>query len=138
MKQHDTTICAEPGARDQIPPPADAVAELSTLLREADLRPYFHLDGCAIKSDANGHPECRCWAAFWPELKENPGSPADLRFLGWMVAVHNDYTLDGKRYTFWLFTKGDRCVKGEGATDAIALNQIRHKLLASRKHSVQP
>jgi hypothetical protein len=120
------------------PPPRDAVAELSALLREADLRPYFHLDGCAIKSDANGRPECRCWAAFWPDLQENPSSPADLRFLGWMVAVHNDYMLDGKRYTFWLFTKGDRCVKGEGESDASALNQIRNKLLAARKPAVHP
>lgn len=33
--------------------------------------------------------------------------------------------LDGERYTFWLLTKGDRCIKGEGRSDAEALNQIR-------------
>ncbi len=57
-------------------------------------------------------------------------SPADgwrttltiLRAAGWFVAVHNDYRLDGKRWTFWLLTHDDgRYVKGEGATDEEAL-----------------
>lgn len=51
--------------------------------------------------------------------------PDDLRAAGWMVAVHNDYRQDGTLYTFWLFTRGDRCVKGEGTTDTEALNQCR-------------
>lgn len=51
--------------------------------------------------------------------------PNDIRENGWAVAVHNDYRLDGETYTFWLFTKGGRAVKGEGRTDAEALNQIR-------------
>jgi hypothetical protein len=38
-----------------------------------------------------------------------------------MVAVHNDYRLNGELHTFWLFTKDDRAVKGEGKTDAEAL-----------------
>jgi hypothetical protein len=41
------------------------------------------------------------------------------------VAVHNDYRLGGIAHTFWLFTKGDKCAKGEGLTDADALNSIR-------------
>ncbi len=45
----------------------------------------------------------------------------NLRQTGWAVAVHNDYRLNGESFTFWLFTKGDRCVKGEGRTDAEAL-----------------
>lgn len=45
-----------------------------------------------------------------------------------MVAVHNDYRLSGKLFTFWLFTKGNLCVKGEARTDAEALNQVRRKL----------
>lgn len=52
----------------------------------------------------------------------------DLEFLrnaGWTVAVHNDYRQDGKSHTFWLFTKGERAVKGEGATDAEALREVR-------------
>ena len=55
-------------------------------------------------------------------------NPDDIRAAGWMVAVHNDYRQNGERYTFWLFTKGDRAVKGEGRTDAEALNEIRRKL----------
>jgi hypothetical protein len=42
-----------------------------------------------------------------------------------MVAVHNDYRLNGKPHTFWLFTKGDRAIKGEGDTDQKALDQCR-------------
>lgn len=111
-----------------LPPPTDAIAELSALLRDADLRPYFHQNGCPMGTDANGRPSCRCWALYWPNLKDNPSSPDDLRRLGWMVAVHNDYVLDGKRYTFWLMTKDERCLKGEGSCDAVALDQIRAKL----------
>lgn len=55
-------------------------------------------------------------------------SPGDIRAAGWMVAVHNDYRLHGENHTFWLFTKGDRCVKGEGRTDADALNLVRQAL----------
>ena len=51
--------------------------------------------------------------------------PGDLRALGWSVATHNDYRQDGKFHTFWLFTKSGQCVKGEGESDAEALNQIR-------------
>ena len=53
------------------------------------------------------------------------GSPNDLRMAGWAVAVHNDYQLDGEPHTFWLFTQGSRCAKGEGRTDAEALDQVR-------------
>ena len=55
-------------------------------------------------------------------------TPFDLRCRGWMVAVHNDYTLNGTRMTFWLLTKGDRCVRGEGKTDLMALDRIRDQL----------
>ena len=55
--------------------------------------------------------------------------PDDIRAAGWVVAVHNDYVLQGERNTFWLFTHHDgRWVKGEGKTDADALNQIRSTL----------
>jgi len=59
-------------------------------------------------------------------------SPDDLRALGWAVAVHNDYRLNGVAHTFWLLTKGDRCIKGEGPTDAAALNVIRAALDADK------
>jgi len=58
----------------------------------------------------------------------NDSSPDDIRAMGWMVAVHNDYRLNGVFHTFWLFTKGDRAVKGEGTSDASALNDVRRKL----------
>ena len=58
----------------------------------------------------------------------NPASPDDIRNDGWAVAVHNDYRLKGESHTFWLFTKGERAVKGEGRTDSEALNQIRERL----------
>ena len=62
------------------------------------------------------------------EYAHNPASPDDIRARGWMVAVHNDYRLNGELYTFWLFTKGDRAVKGEGKCDAEALNEVRRRL----------
>lgn len=52
-------------------------------------------------------------------------SPNDLRALGWAVAVHNDYRLNGEAHTFWLLTKDGRAIKGEGRTDAEALAQVR-------------
>jgi len=60
-----------------------------------------------------------------------------IRRNGWQVAVHNDYRLDGKSWTFWLFTKlkGVPCengdglyVKGEGNTDSDALFEVARKL----------
>lgn len=62
------------------------------------------------------------------------GSADDLRSKGFKVAVHNDYELNGERFTFWLLTipLGNqhghaivRAFKGEGKTDAEALDQIR-------------
>lgn len=48
----------------------------------------------------------------------------ELRDGGWMVAVHNDYTLGGQRRTFWLLTKGTRFAKGEAHTDEEALQIV--------------
>lgn len=73
-------------------------------------------------------PGDRCHCEQPPEsggLGGPSGSPEDLRAAGWSVAAHNDYRLSGKRFTFWLMTKGVRCLKGEGSTDAEALDQIR-------------
>lgn len=63
------------------------------------------------------------------------GSPDDIRALGWAVAVHNDYRLKGEAHTFWLFTKGDRAINGEGKTDADALNIIRAALATAPEAS---
>ncbi|WP_454909675.1 hypothetical protein [Variovorax gossypii] len=57
-------------------------------------------------------------------------TPDDLRAAGWTVAVHNDYRLKGKAHTFWLLTKGERFVKGEGRTDGEALAQVRAAVAA--------
>lgn len=67
--------------------------------------------------------------------KDDPSYPDDLRKRGWSVAVHNDYFIDGERYTFWLFTndlQAGACAKGEGRTDAEALDQVR-KFIAGEK-----
>lgn len=58
-----------------------------------------------------------------------------LRQSGWMVAVHNDYRLDGVdgSFTFWLFTHGAGVfVRGEGRTDCDAVRAAT--LEAERKH----
>ena len=60
-----------------------------------------------------------------------PSSADDLRALGWTVAVHNDYRLNGVAHTFWLLTKDGRCIKGEGLSDADALKEIRTMLSAA-------
>jgi len=57
-----------------------------------------------------------------------PALPDEIRALGWAVAVHNDYRLNGEAHTFWLFTKDGRAVKGEGRTDAEALAQVRAEI----------
>lgn len=48
----------------------------------------------------------------------------DLRAAGWSVAVHNDYRVKRRRFTFWLLTHPSGYhVKGEGETDLEALEQ---------------
>jgi len=54
--------------------------------------------------------------------------PSDLRAAGWTVAVHNDYRLNNQFHTFWIFTKDNLCYKGEGLSDAEALDQIRKQV----------
>jgi len=51
-----------------------------------------------------------------------------LRARGWVVAVHNDYRLHGELHTFWLFTKGDHCAKGEGLSDDEALDIVEREI----------
>ncbi len=59
------------------------------------------------------------------DLQFGSSDPSDIRFRGWTVAVHNDYRLRGKPHTFWLFTRSNIAVKGEGPTDACALDAVR-------------
>lgn len=59
--------------------------------------------------------------------------PDDIQMGGWSVAVHNDYRLNGKRHTFWLFTRTLQsgitvAVKGEGESNAVALNAVRAEI----------
>ncbi|HSZ58473.1 MAG TPA: hypothetical protein VK797_22595 [Tepidisphaeraceae bacterium] len=57
-------------------------------------------------------------------------SPDDLRAKGLAVAVHNDYRVDNRPHTFWLMTDDSdgAFFKGEGETDAEALDQIRKQV----------
>jgi|SRR5580704_5704731 hypothetical protein len=55
-----------------------------------------------------------------------------IRELGWTVAVHNDYRLDGRDHTFWLFTKGEQCRQAEGPVDdEFLILAALHKRLAA-------
>lgn len=51
-----------------------------------------------------------------------------IRARGWAVGVHNDYRSNGVPSTFWMFTKGDFCVRGEGPNDEIALAIVRREI----------
>jgi len=60
-----------------------------------------------------------------------------LRADGWSVAVHNDYRLNGTPMTFWLLTHpSGRYIKGEGRTDAEALDQCQEQ--AARLTPIHP
>ncbi len=66
-------------------------------------------------------------------LRDQTAAPDDLRAKGWMVAVHKDYRLRGDFRTFWLMTHNDSgwFLRGEGSTDAIALDSIGEQLESS-------
>jgi len=52
-----------------------------------------------------------------------------FRANGWMVAIHNDYKLNGTPMTFWLLTHpSGRFVKGEGETDEIAILECQAQM----------
>lgn len=57
----------------------------------------------------------------------NPNTPDDLRACGWLVAVHTDSHRNGRFHTYWLLVRDSTAIKGEGATDAIALGIIRDR-----------
>jgi hypothetical protein len=59
---------------------------------------------------------------------------SELRAKGWTVAVHNDYRLTGVHHTFWLFTRGDVALKGEGLSDLEALKTV---LAQTERHGAQ-
>jgi hypothetical protein len=65
-----------------------------------------------------------------------------IRERGWVVAVHNDYSLgrgkSARQMTFWLFTNPvtGRFVKGEGSTDAEACERASRAIvdIANAEH----
>lgn len=85
-------------------------------------RACYILNGCAAPASPS--------TVAWIEARggDHGSRPDDIRSLGWTVAVHNDYRLSGISHTFWLFTKDGEALKGEGRTDAEALDQIREQI----------
>ena len=87
-----------------------------------------------LRLEAHYQPDTRAEPDVFDRAARNvatrAASPDDIRQKGWMVAVHNDYRLNGVFHTFWLFTKGSHSVKGEGLTDAEALDRVREAILA--------
>ena len=68
------------------------------------------------------------------QLAWQKGTPDDLRFLGWRVAIHNDYRQEGRDHTFWLMTLNVSegrmiALKGEGRDDEDALDSIREQVM---------
>lgn len=61
------------------------------------------------------------------------GILAAIRALRWSVAVHNDYRLDSRNHTFWLFTKGERCCQAECPVEdeVLALSALHTRLFRS-------
>ncbi len=74
---------------------------------------------------------------FWesgPPWEREPAGKSDLVDIAGEIRVRTEkaiqfYYKEGVRYTFWLLTRGDRFVKGEGLTDASALDQARRAAL---------
>ncbi len=72
-------------------------------------------------------------------MAETPfGILESLRNDKWVVAVHNDYRLQGVPHTFYLFTHpAGICVKGEGESDLIALTEAR-RLATLKQNALVP
>lgn len=60
----------------------------------------------------------------------DPSKPDDLRAQGLQVSTHNDIVHNGVLGTLWIFIRSmDRKIfRGEGGSDAEALNQVRAQL----------
>jgi hypothetical protein len=83
----------------------------------------------------SGDPACLPEGVTWLDTRHHSEGCAvqtlrNIRAKGWMVVTHNDYRLHGRRYTFWGFSHPEtgRFVKGEGLTDAQALEEIWRKI----------
>jgi hypothetical protein len=60
----------------------------------------------------------------------------ELRAKGWRVSSHNDYILGGEFFTYWLFTKGHICAKGEGRTDEEAIQEVMKHIERLEKYPI--
>jgi hypothetical protein len=84
--------------------------------------------GGSFIDDLRGHLAQFC-ALLQERLVADPAAlPDDLRNAGLTVAMHTDlaYGMGGERMSFWMMVRDDgMSFKGQGATDAEALNQIR-------------
>jgi hypothetical protein len=108
-------------------PPAVALAKISWLAKVLAILTGRGNASEAVSTGNQYQPEPDSFSI------QAEGCPDDLRARGLMVAVHNDYRLHGKNHTFWLFTDNDdRAYKGEGLTDADALNEVRARLGARK------
>lgn len=99
------------------------ITELGHRTFDAMIRRLEHLVSMAHKRE----PQPSAHAA---EL--DASRPDDLRKLGWFVGIHNDYAVKGVPFTYWSLNHpaSGRFLKGEGRTDAEALDQIREQLRA--------
>src|ERR1043165_9566786 len=57
--------------------------------------------------------------------------PDDLIEAGWHVELRHDYRENGLWHVYYLVAKEDCCAKGQGLTDAEALDQIRKEIRSS-------
>lgn len=95
----------------------------------------FMLEVVACNEEIADDGLCDCARFHFEQIAEARSvfplrsSPDDLRSQGWTVAVHRDFRLRGEPMTFWLLTNDrGQYVKGEGASDRAALDEIRKKL----------
>jgi hypothetical protein len=105
--------------------PDQAFVELATSLGLGK-RPRIGHELHSFKIDRTTFRRSKCME--YEAEAMSGSSPDDLRAAGWSVAVHNDYRLNGESMTFWLFTHGSFAVKGEGRTDAEALDEVREQI----------
>lgn len=110
------------------PAPAPVAAQPQPSAEAVAVRFGFDGDGYMYLDSGSGSD----WLTRYPDAEHLYTAPppasdervAAMRDAGWCVAVHNDYRVDGERYTFWLWTHpSGRWIKGEGRTDEDALAQ---------------
>lgn len=68
----------------------------------------------------------------------NPADSSDIRSAGWTVELHREYWELGHKMILWLFSNGATLVRGEGPSEADALENARHQIekLQRMGHSI--